>query len=85
VHYDIHLCIIASKHTVYIQRGDTKAQNGYDFCMLLGYGSPNWPIWQDSSSALICGPDFKDSNAAKLETGKLGGPYVIGRGVNPTF
>ena len=45
--------------------------------MLLGYGPPNLQV---SSSALLC-----DSNAAELETRKLGGPYVIGRGVNLTF
>jgi len=33
------------------QRGGTEAQNGYGFCMLLGYGSLNWHV---SSSALIC-------------------------------
>jgi len=56
------------------QRGDTEAQNGNGFCMLLGHGSPNLHV---SSSALIC-------NAAELETCKLGGPYLTGRGVNRT-
>ena len=28
---------------------------------------------------------YADSNAAELETCKLGEPYLIGRGVNPTF
>ena len=26
---------------ILFQRGDTEAQNGYGFCMLLGYGPPN--------------------------------------------
>ena len=47
----------------------------YGFCMLLGYGSYNLQV---SSSALIW-------NAAELETCKLWEPYLIGRGVNPTF
>jgi cysteinyl-tRNA synthetase len=50
------------KACVLWQRGDTEAQKGYSFCMLLGYGSPNWHV---SSSALICRADF---NAAELET-----------------
>ena len=28
---------------------------------------------------------YVDSNAAELETRKLGGPYLMGRGVNHTF
>jgi len=55
----------------------SEAQDGYGFCMLLGYGSPNWQV---SSSVLI-----SDFNAAELETCQLGEPYLIGRGVNPTF
>jgi hypothetical protein len=48
------------------QRGDTEVQNGYGFCMLLGYGTPNLQV---SILALICRPDFKDFSAAELETG----------------
>ena len=35
----------------FLQREDTEAQNGYGFCMLLGYWPPNLQV---SSSALIC-------------------------------
>jgi hypothetical protein len=61
------------------QRGLSEAHNGYTFCMLLGYGPTNLQVL---SSALICRADFK---AVKFETCKLGGPYLISRGVNPTF
>jgi hypothetical protein len=48
------------------QRGDTEAQNGYVFCMLLGQVAVT-----DRFQAQLC---YVDSNAAELETCKLWPP-----------
>ena len=59
------------------QRGYTEAQNGYTFCMLLGYG----PLTCRFQAQLW----YAEFKAVKLETCKLGGSYLVSRGVNLTF
>jgi len=57
--------------------GDTEAKSGMVFACSQGMG----PV-TGRFQAQLCYVDF---SAAKLETCQLWDPYLMGRGVNPTF
>jgi hypothetical protein len=67
--YSAYTVFSGREFTKKYQRGLSEAQNGYTFCMLLGQVALTCRF-----QAQLCNVDFKDLNAAELETCNLEPP-----------